>query len=230
MPRRCHDARACRCANRQTNTARHPQHRVRPNPAWSAPAHFRAHTHDGPSAARREFPRLGAPPCRPRRARGPTPRQAQAVRWTACARAGPPNPRKRQRARNLKASTWPPSAHHHRRAQGQQCQCQCQRLWLRHSGGHIAGAHSHGIQHEGLAHRALGAYTGSEEPPLAARLELCTGPVGAGLHIVEQTRQVAVRREQVTVLIESGPCPIAAAGKKSDSPPRPSAWPSLRDR
>jgi len=38
--------------------------------------------------------RVRARPCRPRRARGPAPRQAQTVHWTVCVRARPCRPRR----------------------------------------------------------------------------------------------------------------------------------------
>ena len=95
------------------------------------------------------------------------------------------------------------SAHrHHRRAQSQQRQRQG--LWFRHRGGHIAGAHSHGIQRNALADVVLEAAVG-EEAPRAARKRrvLRTGPVEVGPYIREQG-QIGRVRARKDALARSG--------------------------
>ena len=116
--------------------------------------------HDRPL---KKIARLGAAPCRPHRVSGPAPLQSPSVHWTDGDRARPPNPRKRPEApkpRSPEASTWTPSAHDRRRAQRQQDQRQ--RLWLRHSGGHIGVAHSHATESHALEDVELEARSGDK--------------------------------------------------------------------
>jgi len=127
-------------------------------------------------------------------------------------RAQPPNLRKSQSARNVKASSWPPSSRHQRRAQRKPYQRQ--RLWLRYRGGHIAGAHSHGMQRTALADAVLEA--ADVEDPRAGRRRpvLRTGPVAEGLHINElglQPSQIATHfRPQIQLTVRSTPPPSPA--------------------
>lgn len=76
----------------------HSTGRRRPGPASALPRVASASRRSGLFS-------FGATPCRPRRANGPAPRQAPSVHWTDGVRARPPDPRKGQRARSVKAST-----------------------------------------------------------------------------------------------------------------------------